>query len=147
MARTHQEHPEVDNYKLVREMDEFATAYVEAALWASSMDEGGTSFQDADYGLNNIDPSTLKKMIADCRKFETENLSSIMGGYIGRSRSDDSSMAGHDFWMTGNSHGVGFWEDDDWEEKAGAELDKAAKKFGEYDLYLGDDGLIYGSRG
>lgn len=54
---------------------------------------------------------------------------------------DAPAQAGYDFWLTRNGHGAGFWESE-W-GKPGAILDKAAKAFGEADLYVGDDGLIY----
>jgi len=50
--------------------------------------------------------------------------------------------AGHDFWLTRNGHGAGFW-DGDWQEPAGAELSKASKAFGEINLYVSDDGKLY----
>lgn len=51
-------------------------------------------------------------------------------------------QAGHDFWMTRNGHGVGFW-DGDWSEPAGSRLDEITKAFPQVDLYRGDDGRIY----
>jgi hypothetical protein len=36
----------------------------------------------------------------------------------------------------------GFW-DGDWLEPYATRLSEAARKFGEFDLYRGDDGLIY----
>jgi hypothetical protein len=53
-------------------------------------------------------------------------------------------MAGHDFWLTRNGHGAGFW-DGDLSEDVGNALTEAAKKFGECHLYVGDDGQIYTS--
>ena len=50
--------------------------------------------------------------------------------------------AGSDFWFTRNRHGVGFW-DGDWEEKIGCTLTEKANEFGECELYVEDDGLIY----
>lgn len=52
------------------------------------------------------------------------------------------SAAGHDFWLTRNSHGAGFW-DGDWPEDVEKELTDLAKSFRECELYLGDDGLVY----
>jgi hypothetical protein len=50
--------------------------------------------------------------------------------------------AGHDFWFTRNGHGAGFW-DGDWDEPYGHILNEGAKLYGEFQTYLGDDGLIY----
>jgi hypothetical protein len=48
---------------------------------------------------------------------------------------------GHDFWLTRNHHGAGFW-DGDWSDGSDV-LTEIAEAFGESDMYLGDDGLIY----
>jgi hypothetical protein len=50
--------------------------------------------------------------------------------------------AGHDFWLTRNGHGCGFW-DGDWPEPAATILTNASNACGECDLYIGDDGRIY----
>jgi hypothetical protein len=51
--------------------------------------------------------------------------------------------AGHDFWLTRNGHGCGYW-DGDWPKGVAEGLDRLARSFGAFDLYLGDDGLIHG---
>ena len=53
------------------------------------------------------------------------------------------SINGHDFWLTRNRHGAGFW--DRGLEFVGINLTDAAHAWGEFNLYVGDDGLIYGS--
>jgi hypothetical protein len=55
---------------------------------------------------------------------------------------DEMGRAGHDFWLTRCGHGAGFW-DGDWPEPYATMLTDAAKAFGEVDLYVGDDGMIY----
>ena len=49
---------------------------------------------------------------------------------------------GHDFWLTRNRAGAGFW-DRGYDKQAGESLSNAAMKFPEINLYIGDDGLIY----
>jgi hypothetical protein len=53
---------------------------------------------------------------------------------------DDEHIA-HDFWLTRNHHGAGFWDGD--YGKYGDKLTAIAQTFSEVDLYVGDDGLIY----
>lgn len=55
--------------------------------------------------------------------------------------SSGMAQAGHDFALTRNGHGAGFW-DGDW-PVYGDLLTKASESFGEIDPYAGDDGLIY----
>jgi hypothetical protein len=52
-----------------------------------------------------------------------------------------AEQAGHDFWLTRNRHGAGFWDRGHGAE--GADLTQHAKSFGDCDLYVGDDGGIY----
>ena len=47
-------------------------------------------------------------------------------------------------WLTRNGHGAGFW-DGDWPEPVASRLTKSAKRFGSFDLYVGDDGKVHGS--
>jgi len=108
----------------------FLNAYIEAALW-SSVDDDGRPF-DENNGRDDIAFDTLKKMRTDCESFWNANEADI---------ADDPRAAGHDFWLTRNRHGSGFW-DGDWPE-SGDRLTEAAHKFGECDLYVGDDGRIY----
>lgn len=122
-------------------MDDFFDGYVAAALW-SSTDDNGNRLEDR-YGPEHIAPETLERMRADCRRFYDANKADIDAGTDTELRdSTDAEYAGNDFWLTRNRHGAGFW-DGGWPEDAGERLTSAAKQFGESDLYIGDDGLIY----
>ena len=55
---------------------------------------------------------------------------------------DHWAAVAHDWTLTRNRHGAGFW-DGDWAEPWGQRLTDLAHSFGEISLYLGDDGLIY----
>ena len=48
----------------------------------------------------------------------------------------------HDYIMTRMGHGVGFWEKDDWEEKAGEELTRLCNQQGMLETYVAD-GKLY----
>ncbi len=120
---------------IIASLDTFTKAYIECALWSSNdnlSDNGGEPL-DKNYNVSDFAPETLEKIIADCKKFQEENWDDI---------SDDPSQAGHDFWLTRNGHGAGFW-DGDWEETTGERLTTASKEYGLCDLYIGDDGKIY----
>lgn len=120
----------------------FTDAYITAALW-SSTDDAGNPLDDG-RDRDDIAPETLAKMQADCRAFYLANEEAICcdDGPTGRDGSSQVEMAGHDFWLTRCGHGAGFW-DGDWPEPYATKLDNAAKAFGNVDLYVGDDGLIY----
>lgn len=107
-------------------LDVFTQAYIEAALW-STIDDLGVPL-DKDHTVENVEPETLVVMIGDCQKFQKE-----YGDLI----AVDVVRAGHDFWLTRNHHGSGFW-DGDWPEEIGAKLTTAAMAFGEFDLWAAD---------
>jgi hypothetical protein len=109
----------------------FTRAYIEAALWSTTDDNDKPL--DEKYGIDDFAAETLQKIVADCERFQEENVAAINGDY---------EQAGHDFWFTRNGHGVGFW-DGDWAEPNATILDNASKHFGECWLYVGDDGKLY----
>lgn len=143
-------------------MDSFTKAYVEAMFWTEEApgvtteewqaegyepDEGSIP---GDVGVSDLAPSARAQIEADCALFQAspayqavreaednEELGDLFAGHGGV-----SSMAGHDFWLTRNGHGAGFW-DGDWPEPHGDKLDAVAKGFGSISLYLGDDGKVY----
>ena len=119
-------------------MDTFTEAYVDCALWSTNDDNGEPL--DDNYGYGDIDPDTLAEMAADCKRFQEENADDIATFEHPQYCADE--MAGHDFWLTRNGHGTGFW-DGDWEEEVGNRLDKACEAYTDYNLYVGDNGRIY----
>jgi hypothetical protein len=113
-------------------LDEFTSAYIEAALWSSTDDQD----QPLDkYSLDDIAPESLEAMVKDCQEFQQQC------GALIEDEGEGLHQAGHDFWLTRVGHGAGFW-DGDW-PKHGDELTKVSEKFGNVDLYVGDDGYIY----
>jgi hypothetical protein len=121
--------------------DEFTTAYLTAALWSSTdqtnPDQGGEPL-DANYTIEDIESETLAEMVEDCRKFQKDNEKFIDDENV-ISSGTASSQAGHDFWLTRNGHGAGFW-DGDWSEPAASQLTNAAKVFGEYYITASGNG-------
>lgn len=118
--------------QMQQNMDPFTHAYVEAALWSSS-DDDGTPL-DQDKGIDDISDETFMTMIRDCHAFETK--------YANLLSEIDDEQAGHDFWLTREHHGAGFW-DRGYPDNIGELLTNAAHSFGEFSLYIGDDGKIY----
>ena len=81
---------------------------------------------------------TLRKMAADCLRFQRVARADLNEADI------SSAEAGHCFWLSRNGHGTGFWDRD--LGAVGDRLHAKAKRFGEFNLYVGDDGEIHGSR-
>lgn len=112
-------------------LDVFLLSYVETALWSSTDDEDVAL--DEAYTIDDLAPATLESMREDCDDF----LNGIKDLVDGRLYS-----AGHDFWLTRNRHGAGFW-DGAWPEQVGRLLTERSRAYGSCDLYVGDDRLIY----
>jgi hypothetical protein len=152
-------------------LDTFTRAYIEAALWSSTVepfgvcarcdkekplgdhgecfecapdDNNSTPPADENYSVDDLAPETQARMVADCEKFQAEHPDAIDETNLVNqdSQYNASERAGHDFWLNRNGHGAGFW-DGDWKEPAASELDAASKAFGSIDLYVGDDGRLY----
>lgn len=123
-------------------LKQFQEGYVCCALWSStdeSTPSGGYPL-DENHDARDIAPESLAKMNADCERFYNENEALL--------ESADDSHAGHDFWLSRNGHGAGFFDGD--EKQYGADyarvcelLQEAAEKFGGQYMYVGDDKRIY----
>lgn len=111
------------------------THYVICALWSSndeSTPEGGEPM-DKNYGPDDIAPDAMEKARNDCASFVQKNTVLLADM--------DAEQAGHDFWLTRNGHGAGFWDRD--LGARGDALTKACKEFGEVNAIVGDDNKIY----
>jgi hypothetical protein len=127
----------------MQDFDNFTRAYLECALWAETGDDGQPF--DQRYTLADFSAEAVAAAVADCAAFQSANAADIETGRRGR-RLDAAftvaELAGHDFWLTRNRHGAGFW-DGDWADGAGERLTASADGFGERDIYVGDDGRLY----
>jgi hypothetical protein len=94
------------------------------------------------YDISDIAPETLNAMVADCNRFQDEYGYMLQPSNLLRCNYTADEMAGHDFWLTRNDHGAGFW-DGSWNKAVGDKLTTAAMTFHEVNLYVGDDGKIH----
>jgi len=123
------------------DLDDFTRQYMETALWSStdeSTPAGGVPLDD-NYEIDDIAQDTLDQMIKDCADFQQSEAADLALAY--QHRGYDEGSAGHDFWLTRNGHGAGFW--DRGLGAVGDRLSKASKAYGGVDLYVGDDDMIH----
>lgn len=127
--------------KLLDSMDDFTSAYIECALWTSNAeDKDGNPSEpmDENFGPEDIAVDSLKRIISDCKEFQEENEIELIEAYEFYGPTSDGAnpqeRAGHDFWLTRNGHGAGYW--DRGLGAVGDALTKASKEYGDIGLYL-----------
>lgn len=113
-----------------QEFDTFLSSYIECLLWSSTdIDDEGNGSENFDGRNDELTPKALEEIEKDCRDFLEANIRDI--ALVG-----DVSQCGHDFCLTRNGHGAGFW--DRGLGDLGARLTKASKVYGTQGLM--DDG-------
>ncbi len=117
--------------QIIAGLDDFTRHYIIAALWSSSDEStpSGGEPMDRNYSIEDLTVDCLNRMIMDCKGFQegSERALTLSG------QSDEQN--GHDFWLTRNGHGAGFW-DRGLRLRLGAILTRDAKAYGSADLYV-----------
>ncbi len=123
-----------------KSLTDFEKGYVTAALW--TFDNNAPSGEYSTSGRVEIlfpliDQAALQSMRDDCTKFQDQNKALL-------AQAGKDSQNGHDFWLSRNGHGCGFFDrgyDDEAPDSTlsiGDALQQAAKSFGENDIYMSD---------
>ena len=119
----------------VASLDPFTLAYIEALFWLLTDDDG----HSLDYlGLHDLSAEALSAIRDDCAGFQRTAAGLLEGS--------DSRQAGHDYWLTRNHHGAGYWDRDASvypNDPQGKGLTRLAHAEGESNAYVGDDGKVY----
>jgi hypothetical protein len=137
-----------------RDLDSFTQAYIEAMFWTEHAPNVSTEEWNAtedhaegsipgDVGFDDLAEESLVDIIDDCRQWQDANLDDLMLAYEtfhANGAAYDEASAGHDYWLTRNGHGAGFWD-----RGLGEIGDRLSKACGrrEVFVYLGDDGKVY----
>ena len=125
-------------------LEQMLRGYVTCALW-SSTDSDSDTVLDENYGPDDIHPDCLVQMREDCMAFLSDNESDIAQyaqlRAIDPSQGNIGDYIGHDFWLSRNRHGAGFF--DHGIDPIFHRLQAAAKIYGSIDLYAGDDEMIH----
>lgn len=115
-------------------LDTFTEAFIDCLLWSEiDCDEDGNMRENfSDYCADDLSPEALAEIRKDCASFYAEYEDAI---------ENEADRAGHDFCLTRNGHGAGFW-DGYWPEPLASELTDASKAYGTIGLYL-HGGTLY----
>lgn len=121
----------------LKKMDAFTKGYVEAALEYSNDKNGIPMFEN--HQLKDMDVEHFQEVKKDCLKFQQDNCALLQKAYQVEGYTEE--MAGHDFWLTRNNHGVGYW--DRGLGEAGIELSNKALELKNVELYVDDNKLYF----
>ncbi len=104
--------------------------YIIAALWSCSMDNE-ESF-DTVYSPHQIDPTSKTRCTEACDEFQA------LAGELLNNWTPE--QAGHDFWLSRNGHGAGFFDRSEIAKKETCEaLQDICRRFGERYCYSIDE--------
>lgn len=124
-----------------RPLSEMVDAHILCAMSSSTDDNDNPLYENYDED-DDVTPEARAILTDDCRRF-IQSLPPLVFALVDANEMWD--QAGHDFWLTRNGHGAGFW-DGDWDSidpGIGEWLTQHSKSFGKRDLYIGDDGRVH----
>lgn len=118
---------------MIGTVEEAIAAYIDCALWSSTTMDDEPMPLDEDYNSDDLTEQAWDSMRTDVIAFCDANSADI--------ENMQATQVGHDFWLTRNGHGAGFW--DRGLGALGDRLTSAAHAYGSCDLYVGDDDKLY----
>jgi len=122
----------------------------EFQAWCAAFEDmGGGSADgalDRHFSISDFSHSALVRAAKDCARFEMENAETLAnaiatGEVVCGPDFNEWERAGHDFWLSRNGHGAGFF-DGDWPEPYGDTLQDAAEKFGGLNPFANEAGEV-----
>lgn len=126
------------NHKQLSQTANLVNSFLNAALWADSPDD------------EQWDNTMLSQEIFDaaydfCQKFLDKCKEKNLHWHF---TPENIDQVGHDLYLTVNEHGAGFWDgdwNDDYDDKntVGDMLTAICEEMGMFEIYMGDDDLIY----
>lgn len=121
------------------DFNDFLSGYRRCATWCGVMVEDNTTgdyFHGDDFDPSYLSDSAIVQSQKDCANFFEANLALMQA-----TGQKDFSQHGHDFYLSRNGHGAGFF--DRGYGKIGDELTEQAHVYGSADLYVGDNGKLF----
>lgn len=125
------------------EFNAFHSAYIEALFFRETIGGDGNPL-DSDYDSSDLSKRSETKIRHDCLAFYAMNHKTIQHGAAPMGQYYDgatdairkAAYGGHDFYMTRQGHGVGFWESEWSIADPNQTLDKAATQFHEFHTWI-----------
>lgn len=129
----------------VRVSDQEWQALFECLIWQANATDDAGDVVPLDYlgfDRSDIDREVQEQVKREYREFLTENEEQV-NAYMEHTDVDLDQVA-HDWVLTRNGHGTGFWDRCYCgHDEAARHLSEVSRAQGEIDLYIGDDGKLY----
>lgn len=131
------------------DIEDFITGYIECVLW-STVDEN--VYKDGEgldvalgehYSCDDLHPDTKAAIDSDCRKFIKDNRLALIEACTEGDDDYGWESAGHDYWLTRNGHGTGYWDRDELKRNNLGNRLSDACRYKECYIYVGDDGKLH----
>ncbi|WP_405057064.1 hypothetical protein OG474_30550 [Kribbella sp. NBC_01505] len=124
------------------QVQRFISQYIVTALWSETdgPEQCPEPLDSQGFDRSDLSPDLLAELEVDCRAF-LDSYYPLVAEAVKR-RGYEIGSAGHDFLLTRNGHGAGFW--DRGLGQLGDKLAEAARSFGGTTWYVGDDHMIHG---
>lgn len=124
--------------------------YLIALLWTMPGDDDNENpgddiaLKDLPQETINIARKSVETFVQACGSLFNQAMECFNDGY-GKHAGRAEAAFGHDFALTRNRHGVGFWdrESEGLPRVLGDALTKVCEGFPEVNLYMGDNGKVY----
>jgi hypothetical protein len=123
-----------ENNNIEHDIDNIVDSYLHAAFWTEE-EQIKDNNDDLDLSSTDFSEKSIEESKNDIIMFMEK-----AGQYL-NNISDD--LIGHNFWLTRNHHGAGFWDMKELDEEIGEIVTKICHEFKEKYVYLGDDGKLY----
>lgn len=118
----------------------FINQYIQTLLWSSITTDPETGDIIEGLECETSSQSMDAQCSSDCLDFLGSNYE-LLSKVMKDNPHYDISQAGHDFALTRNGHGAGFW--DRGLGRNGDLLTEYSRAYGEVNCYIGDDGYVY----
>lgn len=126
--------------KTLAQLDDFTRGYILAMFWTNDDDASSGEYSTSgrpEEMFAKLAPEALAQCERDCKAFYADC------GHLWCDTELNNERADHDFWLSRNHHGTGFFDSDYLPDDIRSQLQDESHKAGERDLYLGDDGKLY----
>lgn len=130
---------DVESVRTFNSLDAFTQGYVEAMFFTDTGTGDDEELEDACF--DDLSFEALVDIIEDCRDFQGEQAAQLLEAYAREGYSEE--RAGHDYWLTRNGHGAGFWDRSELDEGSLGDKLSDACRYQPVSLYKGDDGYLY----